>query len=79
MGKHKNANFGQIYEFFCDLYDFRKAVPTAFLGIKKIPTVNVEIHFFSFCLFNLCLAKLNLWYRLKDILAVLGGRKEIRT
>ena len=34
---------------FCDFYDFRKAVATAFLGISKIPTVNFEIH--SFLLF----------------------------
>ena len=32
---------------FCDFYDFRKAVATAFLGISKIPTVNFEIHSFS--------------------------------
>ena len=33
---------------FCDFHDFRKAVATAFLGILKIPTVNFEIHSFSF-------------------------------
>ena len=38
------ARFTNFYDF----YDFRKAVATAFLGISKIPTVNVEIHSFSF-------------------------------
>ena len=37
---------------FCDFHDIRKAVPTAFLGISKIPTVNVEAHSFSFYLFK---------------------------
>ena len=59
---------------FCDFYDFRKAVATTFLGISKIPTVNFEIHSFSFyfCqkkLFssdaNFCPAKLNLEYKLE--------------
>ena len=35
-----------IFTNFCDFYDFRKAVETAFLGISKIPTVNFEIHSF---------------------------------
>ena len=40
---------------FCDFYDFRKAVATAFLGISKIPIVNFEIHSFSFHLLkNFC-------------------------
>ena len=68
---------------FCDFYDFWKAVATVFLRVSKIPMVNVEIH--SFFLFvqqflspsvtNLCLAKLNLGYKLKDFSAMLGGRK----
>ena len=36
----------------CDFHDFRKAVATAFLGVSKIPTVNFEIHSFSFYLFK---------------------------
>ena len=36
-----------------DFCDFRKAVETVFLEISKIPTVNFEIHSFSFYLFKL--------------------------
>ena len=43
----KNANFGQIYEFFYSR-DFWKAVATAFLGTSKLPMVNFEINFFLF-------------------------------
>ena len=67
----------------CDFYDFWKVVANAFLRISKIPMVNVEIHsFFSFVqkflspsVTNLCPAKLNLVYKLKDFSAMLGGRK----
>ena len=34
---------------FCDFYDLRKAIATAFLGISKIPMVKFKIH--SFFLF----------------------------
>ena len=48
----EDHNFGQNLKVrftnFCDFYDFRKAVATAFLGIYKIPTINVEIHSFFF-------------------------------
>ena len=33
---------------FCDFHDFRKAVTTTFLGILKIPALNVEINSFLF-------------------------------
>ena len=64
---------------FYDFYDFRKAVATAFLGISKIPIVNVEIHSFLLfvqkCLFssdtNLSRKKLNSGYKLKDVSAML--------
>ena len=46
------------FKNFCDLYDFRKAVATAILGIPKIATINFEIHSFSFHLFkNFCFSK----------------------
>ena len=68
---------------FRNFYDFWKAVATAILRISKIPMVNVEIHSFSFYSFknlspsvtNLCPAKLNSAYKLKDFSAMLGGRK----
>ena len=62
---------------FCDFYDFRNTVATAFLGISKVPTVDVEIHSFSFYLFSMCLAKLYLGYKLKDFLAMLGEVKVV--
>ena len=56
----EHHNFGQNlkvrFRNLCDFYDFRKAIATAILGIYKIPMTNVEIHSFSFYLFNLCLA-----------------------
>ena len=43
----KNANFGQIYEFFMFLWF--KEFSNCILGISKIPTINFQIH--SFLLF----------------------------
>ena len=37
---------------FCDFYDFRKAIATAFLQVSIIPMVKVEIYSFYFYLFK---------------------------
>ena len=70
------------YTNFCDFYDFWKAVATASLRISKIPMVNLEICSFLFVqkfqspsVTNLCPAKLDVGYKLKDFSAMLGGRK----
>ena len=64
----------------CDFHNFHKAVPTAFLRISKIPSINFEIN--SFFLFvqkvlfssdtNLCPEKLNIGSKLKVFSAMLA-------
>ena len=69
------ARFTTFYDFL----DFQKAVATLFLGISKIPTLNFEIHYFSYYLFKnfnfpdryiLYHEKINSGYKLKYFTAM---------
>ena len=55
---------------FCDLYDFRKVVANAFLGDPLFSFSLLKKNLFSSHT-NLCFAKLNLGYKLKDFPAML--------